>query len=120
MLFGIRLDSLFFFFLMIRRPPRSTLFPYTTLFRSRQGWDVVGAVAARADVPDALLAAWLAVAVVFTLVAGVLAVRPLGGRPDALRPAFRRYAAAAGLLGFVAGADVRAIARDTTDLWRSE
>src|SRR5260370_6091783 len=26
--------SLFFFFLMIRRPPRSTLFPYTTLFRS--------------------------------------------------------------------------------------
>src|SRR2546421_7688681 len=27
--------SFFFFFLMIRRPPRSTLFPYTTLFRSR-------------------------------------------------------------------------------------
>src|SRR5256885_8563157 len=27
--------GLFFFFLMIRRPPRSTLFPYTTLFRSR-------------------------------------------------------------------------------------
>ena len=27
----------FFFFLMIRRPPRSTLFPYTTLFRSRCG-----------------------------------------------------------------------------------
>src|SRR2546430_13429984 len=26
-----------FFFLMIRRPPRSTLFPYTTLFRSRTG-----------------------------------------------------------------------------------
>src|SRR3712207_8689254 len=26
---------LFIFFLMIRRPPRSTLFPYTTLFRSR-------------------------------------------------------------------------------------
>src|SRR6266550_6306696 len=28
---------LLFFFLMIRRPPRSTLFPYTTLFRSRGG-----------------------------------------------------------------------------------
>src|SRR2546422_6517093 len=28
------LFSPFFFFLMIRRPPRSTLFPYTTLFRS--------------------------------------------------------------------------------------
>src|SRR3712207_8589238 len=27
---------MFFFFLMIRRPPRSTLFPYTTLFRSRE------------------------------------------------------------------------------------
>src|SRR2546428_4987037 len=27
----------FFFFLMIRRPPRSTLFPYTTLFRSLLG-----------------------------------------------------------------------------------
>src|SRR5256885_5019438 len=27
--------KLIFFFLMIRRPPRSTLFPYTTLFRSR-------------------------------------------------------------------------------------
>src|SRR3712207_7457550 len=28
-------EFLYFFFLMIRRPPRSTLFPYTTLFRSR-------------------------------------------------------------------------------------
>src|SRR5256885_7701515 len=38
----------FFFFLMIRRPPRSTLFPYTTLFRSddlcpllRRGWNLL-------------------------------------------------------------------------------
>src|SRR5476651_2755393 len=31
----IPLLPFFFFFLMIRRPPRSTLFPYTTLFRSR-------------------------------------------------------------------------------------
>src|SRR5260370_23862208 len=29
-----RVSQLSFFFLMIRRPPRSTLFPYTTLFRS--------------------------------------------------------------------------------------
>src|SRR2546430_11815386 len=28
-------EEILFFFLMIRRPPRSTLFPYTTLFRSR-------------------------------------------------------------------------------------
>src|SRR2546430_13730958 len=32
----------FFFFLMIRRPPRSTLFPYTTLFRSVCGDGDVG------------------------------------------------------------------------------
>src|SRR5229473_137309 len=32
-----RLLVFLFFFLMIRRPPRSTLFPYTTLFRSRGG-----------------------------------------------------------------------------------
>src|SRR2546422_1620619 len=31
-----------FFFLMIRRPPRSTLFPYTTLFRSRAAQCAVG------------------------------------------------------------------------------
>src|SRR5256885_12027218 len=30
-----------FFFLMIRRPPRSTLFPYTTLFRSQRGEKVL-------------------------------------------------------------------------------
>src|SRR5208337_5276744 len=33
----------FFFFLMIRRPPRSTLFPYTTLFRSSRRYRSVGA-----------------------------------------------------------------------------
>src|SRR2546422_6240751 len=31
--------SFLFFFLMIRRPPRSTLFPYTTLFRSHGWWN---------------------------------------------------------------------------------
>src|SRR2546423_12497760 len=30
------MNSSIFFFLMIRRPPRSTLFPYTTLFRSQK------------------------------------------------------------------------------------
>src|SRR2546422_7872616 len=46
---------LFFFFLMIRRPPRSTLFPYTTLFRSliipRGGEEFVRWVAERSRVP---------------------------------------------------------------------
>src|SRR5258705_13510375 len=32
---------IFFFFLMIRRPPRSTLFPYTTLFRSASAGEIV-------------------------------------------------------------------------------
>src|SRR5258706_7827445 len=42
---------LFFFFLMIRRPPRSTLFPYTTLFRSQR----CGAIAP-VDVGEQLVA----------------------------------------------------------------
>src|SRR5438270_12407505 len=44
-----------FFFLMIRRPPRSTLFPYTTLFRSRL---------VRALLVPLVILAWLAVIVV--------------------------------------------------------
>src|SRR5690349_22192626 len=38
---------LFFFFLMIRRPPRSTLFPYTTLFRSQIPLDRGGLTSSR-------------------------------------------------------------------------
>src|SRR2546427_756901 len=34
-IFSVIMSFCFFFFLMIRRPPRSTLFPYTTLFRSQ-------------------------------------------------------------------------------------
>src|SRR3989442_7671896 len=44
-------SRVFFFFLMIRRPPRSTLFPYTTLFRSQRSWfpptNVIGTPRAR-------------------------------------------------------------------------
>src|SRR5688572_32505417 len=39
-----------FFFLMIRRPPRSTLFPYTTLFRSPLGRGVEAHLLLLADV----------------------------------------------------------------------
>src|SRR5437868_7934722 len=44
----------YFFFLMIRRPPRSTLFPYTTLFRSCRRCRSLPTVAERAAVgmPD--------------------------------------------------------------------
>src|SRR2546430_6131244 len=42
----VAMRIIFFFFLMIRRPPRSTLFPYTTLFRSHQQIiDLLGRVA---------------------------------------------------------------------------
>src|SRR2546427_7863173 len=45
-----------FFFLMIRRPPRSTLFPYTTLFRSPAGELLWGSIAGAlpAQTPDYL------------------------------------------------------------------
>src|SRR5437899_6624797 len=39
----------FFFFLMIRRPPRSTLFPYTTLFRSLLHKDIASVNARLVD-----------------------------------------------------------------------
>src|SRR5256885_15696110 len=45
----------YFFFLMIRRPPRSTLFPYTTLFRSKGEMPKFGAKFNDADV-QALIA----------------------------------------------------------------
>src|SRR6266576_6500967 len=43
----------FFFFLMIRRPPRSTLFPYTTLFRSGCRSDSHGRTSPRRALPPA-------------------------------------------------------------------
>src|SRR5688572_32296630 len=50
------LDVQLFFFLMIRRPPRSTLFPYTTLFRS-------------SSASRALLACWSAAGLLIASVA---------------------------------------------------
>src|SRR5205814_8432009 len=44
------LCSYLFFFLMIRRPPRSTLFPYTTLFRSPLIGDPIGADALKEEI----------------------------------------------------------------------
>src|SRR3712207_7046758 len=55
-----------FFFLMIRRPPRSTLFPYTTLFRSRragEGTSVRRAKLVPVATPRRTLRAVLALAV---------------------------------------------------------
>jgi len=63
---------------MIRRPPRSTLFPYTTLFRSKGGCpppEVAGLVERAAD-------AGLAVE-------GLMTVGPTEGGAEAARPGFR-------------------------------
>src|SRR2546421_5442820 len=65
----------FFFFLMIRRPPRSTLFPYTTLFRSHLGGALRGRQEAEGQGPPVRLRArpwlrrqpWLAVPAVMVL-----------------------------------------------------
>src|SRR3712207_8438815 len=62
----------FFFFLMIRRPPRSTLFPYTTLFRSGLG----GAT----KLSPLAVAAGLSAAGVLTF--AVAAIRRLRFMPD--------------------------------------
>src|SRR5947209_17293558 len=46
-----------FFFLMIRRPPRSTLFPYTTLFRSVEGFrDAIPVLDGVSNLPEVRLA----------------------------------------------------------------
>src|SRR5260370_37871981 len=87
--------ALSFFFLMIRRPPRSTLFPYTTLFRSDPGALLIrGALVVGIDA--ALLAACWLLSLVVTE----------GWRPrlppvlTALRTSYRVRLAAA-LSGFV-------------------
>src|SRR2546430_7984133 len=67
---------------MIRRPPRSTLFPYTTLFRSRHSIDVVAAEARDTClVTDDGLASWIVVWVR----SGDLARHPTFGVEDTQR-----------------------------------
>src|SRR2546430_9599398 len=46
---------LYIFFLMIRPPPRSTLFPYTTLFRSRESRELREVAAIQRQILDLLL-----------------------------------------------------------------
>src|SRR3712207_8833503 len=67
------IDRPLFFFLMIRRPPRSTLFPYTTLFRSEE-ISVSGC--------DAIL---IEVLLVNTIAAAVLPVGCPGHHPASIR-----------------------------------
>src|SRR5256885_3478943 len=48
----VSFSFMFFFFLMIRRPPRSTLFPYTTLFRSATEGEGVEVAVGMASFPE--------------------------------------------------------------------
>src|SRR2546430_17318080 len=67
---------LFFFFLMIRRPPRSTLFPYTTLFRSLLGVAiaVAGMLVAHPEKTQ-----YFPLIVGIPLLFGVMMIIPIGG-----------------------------------------
>src|SRR5256886_11101539 len=58
---------MFFFFLMIRRPPRSTLFPYTTLFRSM--FSIRGGVAVIVGILTLLITRWVVAGIGMTLLA---------------------------------------------------
>src|SRR2546425_13349012 len=74
-----------FFFLMIRRPPRSTLFPYTTLFRSHSvGIYVPGGKAAY---PSTVI--MTAVPAAVAGVGDVVMVTPPGGASDVVLAAAR-------------------------------
>src|SRR2546430_8808646 len=68
---------LIFFFLMIRRPPRSTLFPYTTLFRSGHQLLLLRTALGRRSAEG--------VAELVALVGGKLRQLPLKDRLDSLR-----------------------------------
>src|SRR5438034_11613305 len=64
-----------FFFLRIRRPPRSTLFPYTTLFRSIAIWGVVIVAVGITRVVTRVIIGTVAVVIVrVTVVVGVVRI----------------------------------------------
>src|SRR2546427_43685 len=70
-----------FFFLMIRRPPRSTLFPYTTLFRSATFTDPGGVEPNASDDPGGLVSSHYTATIAWgdsTTSAGVITLK--GGR----------------------------------------
>src|SRR5258706_12165505 len=72
---------LFFFFLMIRRPPRSTLFPYTTLFRSPD--EIPAEVQAELSLARSLLTSGDRDQAAEALMRGALAWESVGGLEQA-------------------------------------
>src|SRR3989442_14804669 len=75
----IHFSVLFFFFLMIRRPPRSTLFPYTTLFRSSIAQLFIAFILGRAEEIELRLASrTLVAAVILSTSIATVDVPPVG------------------------------------------
>src|SRR3712207_8815573 len=69
------------FFLMIRRPPRSTLFPYTTLFRSIPVmWDVLGRAGTSTTAQRSALLSRFCAVFGESAIAGLIADREFIGR----------------------------------------
>lgn len=83
----------------------------------RNGWDVVGAVAARAEVDGWLFPPWLIAALLLLVVSAGQALRAMGGPPGIERQALRQYGAAAALFGAAAFAGLRLAAAGATDRW---
>src|SRR3989454_3830399 len=99
---------------MIRRPPRSTLFPYTTLFRSRRGLAAILAEVAtdiRAARNGGMIGVKLQVAgdKQIEIAVAIIVSKCSGGRPDRRLAAHRD----AGLLGDVGKSGVAVVAVET-------
>ena len=86
----------------------------------RDGWDVVGVVAAYPDVGGWPVSPWMLAALVLLAVAGGQAVRAIGQGAEARRHAQNQYWAAAALFGVATFADVRIVTGGATDRWLSD
>ena len=86
----------------------------------RDGWDVVGAVAAQPPGGGWPVSPWSLAALLLLLVAGAHAVRAMGGTGEPWRQVLGRYGAVAGLFGVALFADVRLAGRGATDRWLSD
>jgi len=86
----------------------------------RDGWDVVGVVAAYPDVGGWPLSPWLLAALFLLVVAGGQAIRAIGLAPESRRQVLKQYWAAAALCGVAAFADLRVVTGGATDRWLSD